>query len=161
VGRNSKALIYKRAQGFDLRWIAVLLLGLVLAWFVVPHSTVDADVRGPVRLHEGSPHRAAVSQAPAVAILHVNTVGVDACENEAVHGAHSATTLEAARDGAAEDIRDVCPSNQVAKVIETCSAHMAEDVDGVAQQMVRCQRSGMCRICGEHLARRRELIGAQ
>lgn len=163
VGRHPQALGQKRAQTVDLRWLAVVMLGLVLAWFIAPHPVVDADLSQSARQQEGSPQRVTVLQAqPVASPLRMNTVSTEqSCENVSVQGAHTAATMDEARTGATEDIGDLCPLNQLEQVSETCGADMAEDADGVAQQVVRCQQKGVCHMCGEHLSRRRELIGAR
>lgn len=163
VGRHPQALGQKRARIVDLRWLAMVLLGLVLAWFMAPHPIVDTDLSQSARPQEDSPRRATVLQAPPVATpLGINTFNTEkSCESVSVQGAHTAATMEDARTGATEDIGDLCPLNQLEQLSETCGADMAEDVDGVAQQVVRCQQKGVCRMCGEHLSRRRELIGAR
>ena len=167
VWRGGQAVHKKPVQWLALRWLAVvLLLGLVLAWLMTQHSSLVTNGQQAVRLQiEGSPRKDVLPAPasppvapPAVSATRLGVVQEDSCESIAVQGAHTATSIEDARIGSVEDIRDVCPLSRVEQLRETCSATMANDASGVPQQVVRCMQAGVCHMCGEHLSRRRELM---
>lgn len=142
-----------------MKWIVFACLSLALAWLVVPSVTPE-EVAQPHRTWT-APAPSALPSLPTPAIAPVQRaqhLGALACEVIPAQGSHVASTVEEARSAAAEDVRDVCPSNQVTQVLEKCSEQQVPNAEGVLETQYRCVQSGNCRICGDDFARRNEVL---
>lgn len=141
-----------------MKWMVFALLSLVFAWFVVP-DVVPEDVAQLNRIATAPAPAPGQPLLPAfVPARSVENPGALMCAVIPAQGAHIAATVEDARSGAAEDVRDVCPSSQVTQVLEKCAEQQVQNADGVLEMQYRCVQSGNCRICGDDLARRNEVL---
>lgn len=144
-----------------MKWAVLAVLALVFAWVFVPDAPqgpgVQPDARALAKPRPQMPAPMAQKTGDGPA-RRMEKVGSQTCEVFATQGAHVALTVEEARSGAAEDVRDVCPSNVVTQVLEKCSEQQTPNADGVLERQYRCVQSGNCRVCGEHLARRNEVL---
>lgn len=145
-----------------MKWTVFVLLGLILAWLVAPDGQQEALARPGVvamaRVQTAPPLALPLAPAGAAPARRFERVSAQTCELFSTQGAHIASTVEEARSGAAEDVRDVCPSSEVTQVLETCSERLIQNADGMMERQYRCVQSGNCRICGEDLARRNEVL---
>jgi hypothetical protein len=155
-----------------LKWIALALLASVLAWLIVPDSRQD-EVALPMGMPKAETQTIpAAKRAGNTGAEHMGstkgtqgtldtertaTVSAQTCEVIPVQGTHEASNVEEARAGAAEDVRDVCPSNEVTQVLENCVENLVQNPEGVPERRYRCLQKGNCRICGDDLARRYEI----
>ncbi len=141
-----------------MKWAVCALLALILAWLFVPEVAQD-DVLRPNRIVSATirtlPHAA---PAAGSRLQHVEKASTQTCEVIAAQGAHVASTVEDARSGAAEDVRDVCPSSELTQVLEKCAEQPIQNAGGVMEMQYRCVQSGNWRICGDDLARRKEVL---
>ena len=146
-----------------LKWIALALLVLVLAWFFAPDAPQE-DLALPLATpktetqttpatkqegHSGAERNGRTKGSEAAGAAKG---GFDTGRSDTV----SAQTCELIA-GAAEDVRDVCPSNQVEQILENCAENLVQNPEGVPERRYRCQQKGNCRICGDDLARRYEI----
>ena len=161
-----------------LKWIALALLVLVLAWFFAPDAPQE-DLALPMATpktetyttpatkqagHSGAERNGRTKGSEAAGAAkggfdtgRSDTVSAQTCELIPVQGTHEASNVDEARAGAAEDVRDVCPSNQVEQILENCAENLVQNPEGVPERRYRCQQKGNCRICGDDLARRYEI----
>lgn len=142
-----------------MKWLVIAVFAMVLAWALVPEATQgpglreDAVALAKPQLPMPVPQARISSDVPA---QRVGALSAQTCELSAVQGSHIAQTVEEARSGAAEDVRDVCPTNLVTQVLEQCAEQQISNADCVVERHYRCVQSGNCRICGDHLARKKE-----
>lgn len=138
--------------------VLLALLALVLAWFLAPDAA-QVEVTRPRVAAKTPVHTAPppvrTGDAP---VQRAEKVSPQSCEIVATQGAHVASTVEDARSGAAEDVRDVCPSSVLTQVLENCSERLIPNAEGLMERQYRCEQSGDCRICGDDLARRNEVL---
>lgn len=161
-----------------LKWIALALLALVLAWLIVPQAPPDevllpmatpkvetqtlpatqrAGNAGTERMERMERMERTKGAHATLDADQADTVSAQTCEIIPVQGSHEASTVEEARAGAAEDVRDVCASSQVEQILENCVENLVQNPEGEPERRYRCLQKGNCRICGDHLARRNEI----
>ncbi len=89
----------------------------------------------------------------------VATVPAQRCETSQVSGSHTARAEWEARQGALEDVADVCPAGKVTPGQMSCTTvDGAQGILGYAA--VKCVQQAACTLCGENLARMHEVAQA-
>lgn len=74
------------------------------------------------------------------------------CENRLVRGVHTARAEWEARQGALEDVADVCPSGKINPTQMHCTPVTgAEGIPGYAA--TKCVQQALCILCGDTLSR--------
>lgn len=78
------------------------------------------------------------------------------CESTPVSGGHTSRAEWEARQGALEDVADVCPAGKVVPTQLRCGV-----VDGeqgiMGYSAVKCVQQAICTLCGDDLARKLEM----
>ncbi len=108
-------------------------------WPLPDGSTQHSDSGGQGVMLAGDPSGAAQRNTPG-------------CSRFEVRGSHRAASLEEAREGSDEDVRDVCPSGVISQPHIECTVQ-TQTIDGEVRTLHQCAQTSICEVCGEHQAR--------
>lgn len=135
-------------------WVLALSsLGLfvlleLLAGDTEPHQALPQAVP-PVSAQKIKP------QAPLLPAPTANSTAAR-CETMPVSGGHTARVEWEARQGALEDVADVCPAGKVHPTRLDCAA-VPREHGIMGEAAIKCVQQALCTLCGDMLARRSEL----
>lgn len=146
-----------------MKKIKVLSMLVILLW-MGGHALMQDDA-GVSALQAAPISMPSIVPAPAAPLLArpapsrpnvVASAPAERCETTLVSGAHTARAEWQARQGALEDVADICPSGKVmARQLDCTPVEGEQGVMGYAA--VKCIQQAACTVCGEALARMREL----
>ena len=135
---------------------------LVLVWIVAsvfwgepPQAPENRTLSAPVAMAQ--PPVSAPAPRPAATVAAIRPAL--RCETSHISGSHTARAEWEARQGALEDVADVCPAGKVSPAQVSCAPVAgAEGIMGYAA--IKCVQQAACTLCGENLARMREVAHA-
>lgn len=134
---------------------ALMVIVVIAFWPDLPEAAVRPAAPMPLNVAASAPAPTAVAQlnpAPKTKAAP----GTQACETTQVSGSHTARFEWEARQGALEDVADVCPAGKVSPTQLNCTP-----VDGrhgiMGDAAIKCVQQAACTLCGEVLARKREV----
>ncbi|MEN9865214.1 MAG: hypothetical protein RL748_804 [Pseudomonadota bacterium] len=146
-----------------MKKITVLSMLAILLW-MGGHALMQDDA-GVAALQAAPISMPSIVPAPAAPSLarpapsRPNVVArapAERCETTLVSGGHTARAEWQARQGAQEDVVDICPSGKVMPHQLHCTpVEGAQGVMGYAA--VKCVQHAACTVCGAALARMREV----
>lgn len=99
---------------------------------------------------------AKAQMAAAPALARTANPPAQRCETHTVSGSHTARAEWEARQGALEDAADVCPAGKAHPLQVNC-APVAAAQGILGEAAMRCVQLAACTLCGEDLARQREV----
>ncbi len=146
------------SQQLHLKLMAVALFAAALLLLLLGGQAVP-PVEASVLAIAPTPIKS-IAPVSATRVLHAamptSNAQAERCETTPIQGSHTARAEWEARQGALEDVADICPAGQVSPTEMKCSVvDAAHGIEGNPAQ--RCVQQAICTLCGEKLARRREL----
>ncbi len=136
----------------------VILIWLVASAFWREQPDVPESRTQPAPLAAARPQPVS-TPAPRPTPAAMLTKPAQRCETSRISGSHTARAEWEARQGALEDVADVCPAGKVSPAQVSCAPVAgAEGIMGYAA--IKCVQQAACTLCGDDLARMREVARA-
>ena len=136
--------------------MAVLML-IVVSQFWPGQPEPQVRLAAPVSVSVAVPVRAPVAR-PTPLPKVVATPPAQRCETTIVSGSHTSRAEWEARQGALEDVADVCPAGKVTASPAQLHCSPVEGAQGImGYAAVKCVQQAACTLCGDDLARVREV----
>lgn len=139
--------------GFGILAATLMLIAVNIAWHSAPEVPEQRLASIPQSSAQPMPAMAALpSTQPKV----LAAPPAQHCETSQIHGSHTALFEWEARQGALEDVADVCPAGKVQPTQMQCApVNGAQGIMGSAA--IKCVQQAACTLCGEDLKRQREV----
>ena len=134
----------------------LILIGVSQFWPGQPEPQVRLAAPVPVSATPAVPVRAPASR-PTPLPRAVASTPAQRCETTQVSGSHTARAEWEARQGALEDVADVCPAGKVTANPAQLVCSPVEGAQGImGYAAVKCVQQATCTLCGDDLKRMRE-----